>query len=144
MDKPEERARKFYNHYHIPFKHQVCDKCLAVVKLTALLIQIQADARLELLEEIALNHVRCANCGRCLCQHEDKELKDISMTLVEYQRHIRALASVAQPVQEIECCSTCAGTDRAHFGIVMGTSSQRCTDKWHDKAAHPMTKERKT
>jgi len=54
-----------------------------------------SEARKAALEEIALSHFRCKNCGRCLCCHTDKELKEISLTLAEYQQHIRSLAERA-------------------------------------------------
>lgn len=51
------------------------------------------------------------------------------------KERIAALAPAVHPTQagaqEIECCPTCAGTDRSHFGFVMRTYDQRCTNKWH-------------
>src|SRR5258708_4271889 len=35
---------------------------------------------------------------------------------------------------EIECCPSCAGIDRSHFGFVMRTYDTRCNNGWHTGA----------
>jgi hypothetical protein len=40
-------ARTFFNHFHIPFKHQVCEECQQVEQLIKLLKTTDAEIRRE-------------------------------------------------------------------------------------------------
>lgn len=47
------------------------------------------------------------------------------------------LSAPSEP-SEIDCCSTCAGSDRSHPGFLVGTIDTPCTNSWHTPSKFPV------
>jgi hypothetical protein len=58
-----DRARRFYDHYHIPFRHQVCEECERVERLAVEFAAIRQEEAKVPESATPTGTYQCPKCG---------------------------------------------------------------------------------